>query len=154
MDFNFEIKNHNKDTSQILVMYSPVENGMEPKFKWVNISPEWSAEEIKAGIESQFPAYLWGNPINEHVSAMVDVQDVGTYTAPVIQEHVPTDEEVADQVRSRRRGLLLDSDWTQLLDCPLTAEQKTQWETYRQALRDVPSQAGFPYNVTWPTPPA
>ena len=37
-----------------------------------------------------------------------------------------------------RNFLLMDSDWTQLGDAPLTAEQKTQWQTYRQKLRDIP----------------
>ena len=35
----------------------------------------------------------------------------------------------------------------------LTAEQQQAWATYRQALLDVPSQAGFPYDITWPTKP-
>ena len=37
-----------------------------------------------------------------------------------------------------RNFLLMDSDWTQLGDAPLTAEQKTLWQTYRQKLRDIP----------------
>ena len=53
-------------------------------------------------------------------------------------------------VRSYRNDLLKESDWTQLEDA--TAD-KTAWASYRQALRDVPSQAGFPHNVTWPTTP-
>ena len=53
-------------------------------------------------------------------------------------------------VRSYRNDLLAESDWTQLADA--TAD-KTAWASYRQALRDVPSQAGFPHNVTWPTTP-
>ncbi|WP_338668552.1 tail fiber assembly protein [Pseudodesulfovibrio methanolicus] len=60
----------------------------------------------------------------------------------------------ADAVRARRDKLLADSDWTQLADAPLDAEEKTVWATKRQAWRDVPQQGGFPYNVTWPTPPA
>jgi len=39
-----------------------------------------------------------------------------------------------------------------LPDYPST--NKTAWKTYRQALRDVPQQATFPSNITWPTPPA
>ena len=38
-----------------------------------------------------------------------------------------------------RNFLLMDSDWTQLGDAPVTAEQKTQWQTYRQKLRDIPA---------------
>lgn len=44
---------------------------------------------------------------------------------------------------------LTRSDWTQLPDAPLTAERKQLWEDHRQALRDIPDQAGFPNNVVW-----
>lgn len=63
-------------------------------------------------------------------------------------------ETLAAEVRSTRDGLLRDSDWTQMLDSPLSEESKTAWQTYRQALRDVPQQEGFPENVTWPDAPA
>jgi hypothetical protein len=43
------------------------------------------------------------------------------------------------QVRSQRDQLLAQSDWTQMADSPLSAEQKEAWATYRQALRDLPS---------------
>ena len=55
------------------------------------------------------------------------------------------------QVRAQRDLLLASSDWTQLADATVDAEA---WATYRQALRDVPQQAGFPDNVTWPSAPA
>ena len=58
------------------------------------------------------------------------------------------------KIRSRRNQLLRDSDWTQMPDSPLPEEEKTAWQTYRQALRDVPQQEGFPENVTWPDAPA
>lgn len=41
--------------------------------------------------------------------------------------------------RKRRSALLAESDWTQLPDAPLTAEQKAEWAAYRQQLRDFPS---------------
>lgn len=54
------------------------------------------------------------------------------------------------QVRNQRNQLLKDSDWTQVLDAPV---DKPAWATYRQALRDVTAQEGFPFNVTFPNPP-
>ena len=45
---------------------------------------------------------------------------------------------------------LTESDWTQVADAPV---DQAAWATYRQALRDIPSQAGFPNEVTWPTEP-
>jgi hypothetical protein len=67
---------------------------------------------------------------------------------------VETPTETAETVRLKRRPLLRQSDWTQGPDAPLTAEQKTAWATYRQALRDITAQSGFPLNVIWPTEPS
>jgi hypothetical protein len=59
-------------------------------------------------------------------------------------------EEAAAAIRAARNQKLSDSDWTQLADSP---ENKAAWATYRQALRDIPTQAGFPWEVQWPTQP-
>ena len=59
----------------------------------------------------------------------------------------------AAEIRSTRNIKLSNSDWTQLTDAPLTADQKTAWANYRQELRDITKQAGFPTNVTWPVEP-
>lgn len=56
----------------------------------------------------------------------------------------------AAQVRSERNGKLTVSDWTQVLDAPVN---QTAWATYRQALRDVTGQEGFPWTIDWPTQP-
>ena len=53
------------------------------------------------------------------------------------------------RVRAKRNQLLSDSDWMALSDNTMTPE----WASYRQALRDITSQEGFPYSVTWPTKP-
>lgn len=53
-------------------------------------------------------------------------------------------------VRSQRNDLLAASDWTQVADAPV---DKASWADYRQALRDIPQQAGFPENVIWPEQP-
>ena len=60
------------------------------------------------------------------------------------------DAERATNVRNLRTQLLNDCDWTQIAD---STADKTAWATYRQALRDVPSQTGFPWEITWPTQP-
>ena len=53
----------------------------------------------------------------------------------------------------QRNKLLSGSDWTQIPNAPLTPEQVEQWAIYRQALRDVPQQPGFPTNIVWPVAP-
>lgn len=54
-------------------------------------------------------------------------------------------------VNEKRKNLLQQSDWTQLPDVPL--ETKQAWATYRQALRDITAQEGYPFDVIWPVPP-
>jgi len=56
------------------------------------------------------------------------------------------------RARNKRDELLLKSDCVMLPDYPLT--NKTTWKTYRQQLRDIPQQPGFPENINWPTSPA
>ena len=64
------------------------------------------------------------------------------------------DENLAiNEILPKRNYLLLKSDWTQIPNNPLTPEQQAAWATYRQELRDIPEQSGYPYNVVWPTPP-
>lgn len=53
--------------------------------------------------------------------------------------------------RQRRDALLAECDWTQAKDIPDSVS--SAWATYRQALRDVPQQPGFPLNVAWPQKP-
>jgi len=55
-----------------------------------------------------------------------------------------------NQVRRERNKLMQESDWTQVSDSPV---DKEAWATYRQALRDITAQAGFPTDVVWPTKP-
>lgn len=54
---------------------------------------------------------------------------------------------------AKRNALLASSDWTQLPDVPLSVEQKSDWAAYRQQLRDITSQTGFPDNIAWPIEP-
>jgi hypothetical protein len=57
----------------------------------------------------------------------------------------------AAEVRVERNSKLAATDWTQGADTPQATKDK--YAPYRQALRDVPAQAGFPNTVVWPTQP-
>jgi hypothetical protein len=57
---------------------------------------------------------------------------------------------IETEARIKRDRLLVESDWTQVADAPVN---KTAWASYRQALRNVPEQAGFPTNINWPSQP-
>ena len=60
------------------------------------------------------------------------------------------DVEQAKSVREQRGTKLAECDWTQVADAPV---DKTVWATYRQALRDITKQDGFPWTITWPDAP-
>ena len=60
------------------------------------------------------------------------------------------DAEQAARVRADRNARLAACDWTQVLDSTVDVPA---WGVYRQALRDVPQQAGFPWAVVWPESP-
>lgn len=63
------------------------------------------------------------------------------------------DDEQGSVVRAERNRRLAACDWTQLADSPLSVEAKSAWAFYRENLRMVPQQAGFPWEVQWPPEP-
>jgi len=71
--------------------------------------------------------------------------------ARVLSEANPA--ERPELARKIRDYFLAESDWTQLVDVSLTEEQKEAWATYRQALRDITKQPGFPESIEWPSTP-
>ena len=86
-----------------------------------------------------------------------ETQDANGYWAEAWAERDMTVEEVqqrddnkAEQVRAERNEKLANSDWTQLADSPA---DKAAWATYRQALRDMTDQAGFPNKIDRPAEP-
>jgi len=95
----------------------------------------------------------------EH-AALLSAQGLGKIIVPdadgrpvAVDPPAPTAEEQARIIRAQRDALLTACDWTQLPDSPLPAATKTAWATYRQDLRDITGQAGFPASVTWPVAP-
>lgn len=83
------------------------------------------------------------------------IQDGIVYTVEVVaitaDDIAARNQSLAAEVRKRRNDLLASSDWTQTLDSPV--DQRSEWQTYRQELRDIPQQTGFPTNVIWPSEP-
>ena len=75
--------------------------------------------------------------------------DKSKFTAP--SEPTISDEDLAFLARTQRNMLLQQSDWTQSRDVSLSND--ADWKTYRKALRDIPTQSGFPKTITWPTAP-
>lgn len=73
----------------------------------------------------------------------------GVWTQQWVAQQLP-ESAAADNVRGFRDAQLVKSDWTQVADAPV---DKAAWATYRQALRDITQQAGFPWDVQWPQVP-
>jgi len=63
------------------------------------------------------------------------------------------DEEAAKSVRAQRDAKLAESDWMVIRSAETGVALDSNWATYRQALRDITAQAGFPHSVTWPDKP-
>ena len=78
----------------------------------------------------------------DHIARMID----GTLFLGKTQAE--KDEEKAQEIRAKRDRLLSQTDWTQTVDNPLAGNEDIT--AYRQALRDIPDQAGFPWEIEWP----
>ena len=130
--------------TNICVNKAPAKNG--PKF------PEIKGLQYLFALERKYPTM-----VPEFIGECDD--DAGLIDgflkvldeAEVAQEQQAEVDSQAHRVRVDRTLRLQASDWTQGKD--IADEVSTAWATYRQALRDVPSQEGFPWGVTWPEQP-
>lgn len=82
-------------------------------------------------------------------SRLVEAIDADELAAAVPFVADPAD--TAAEVRARRDALLSACDWTQARD--VTDALSAGWQPYRQALRDISTQAGFPAEIDWPVAP-
>ena len=101
------------------------------------------------------------NEVAEFVASPDDSEDYGrelyemldtkyiSQVTPCSQEEL--DEDAKCLVKHRRDSELVDSDWLMTVDAPVT--NIDEWRVYRQALRDVSKQPGYPHAVSWPTKP-
>lgn len=91
---------------------------------------------------------------DEYVGPDESISAPDWFDANKMSDYVIVDGELvypaADIVRRERHEKLASSDWTQLSDAPV---DKNAWATYRQELRDITLQDGFPDNVIWPEKP-
>jgi hypothetical protein len=99
-----------------------------------------------------------GSVINTIVAELDFVEQVhpGRYREQVLSAeeqaaaNAAKDAMQAANVRQQRNDKLKDSDWTQVADAPV---DQAAWAAYRQQLRDITSQAGFPWTIEWPEQP-
>jgi len=114
-----------------------------------------NGNELVSVIEEAMPTY---NKQTQSVSLNSNPTLVnGVWTLSWIVSDLTQDQQnavtqsKATSVRQQRDAKLSACDWTQTVDSPLT--NKSAWATYRQALRDLPKETGFPWTMTWPTDP-
>jgi hypothetical protein len=121
-----------------------VDNDTGRLVSWTWLPPEQMTG--KSSVSVPVNVYRWLGAGFEHVYAF----DTSTW---VITNAGHTDLVAAQwtAVRTRRRDLLLATDFTQAPDAPFDPTTKTAWAVYRQALRDVTSQPN-PATITWPEP--
>ena len=104
---------------------------------------------VSVDIDSDYEKnYVEGTPIQ---SGSVYVQNWIISSASV-EEIQQRKEEKWTEIREIRNTLLTECDWTQMNDSPISGSDLTNWQTYRQSLRDVTSQSN-PFEITWPTKP-
>lgn len=77
--------------------------------------------------------------------------DLGELADLIDTKEAEIGEAIAAEARAKRDALLAESDWSQLPD--VKEELREAYVGYRQALRDIPDQAGFPHEIEWPVKP-
>lgn len=104
---------------------------------------------INQVFEDVYPpeAAVWCNSNNAYIEPI----ESGRYIIREVPE--PTPEELAKELRFKRDKLLKDTDKYLISDYPISPEDIEAVKAYRQALRDITEQSGFPKNVQWPVEP-
>ena len=103
-----------------------------------NVLIAYTSEQTKEKLHSPGPFYVWSNQSFSWI-------DTRTFD----QKY----QDAANEAISKRNELLYASDWTQIPNNPLTKEKQSEWSLYRQQLRDITTQTGYPFNVVWPNKP-
>ena len=124
--------------------YDPVLNGPAAS---VSGPYEVSTRDGVELIDGQwFTRFIVGPEFTDNAEATAAEQETAYRTS--------VDNRVAASVRAERDRKLAACDWTVLADSPLTTAKKTEWKTYRTALRDISAAEGFPHTMEWPTEPS
>ena len=123
----------------------PVLNGAQPTADRYQVVMQSGVEQIDG---QWFTKFVLGPVFNDRTD---DEGNVITAETQEAEYRARIDDNQAKSVRADRNKRLVEKDWTQLDDSP--QGNKLAWAIYRQALRDLPQQQGFPWDVQWPTRP-
>jgi hypothetical protein len=118
----------------------------DPVLEGAQVSGDRYQYSQRSGVEEVngqwFTKYVLGPVFTDNEEATAVEQEAAYKAAK--------DEEQAKSIRTSRNEKLKECDWTQVADAPV---DQAAWATYRQALRDVTSQVGFPWDIIWPNDP-
>lgn len=152
-------------------MYAKINNGVVEKYPYTigdlrKDNPNTSfPKQVSDSILSEFNIVTVlevSPPSVEHTQTWQEVSPVlengvwkQSYSVTNItaEELAIKTEEASKDIRTTRDKLIAETDWVVIKNLELNQNVPGAWEVYRQALRDVPAQAGFPHNVTWPAKP-
>ncbi len=151
MNYSYEILKIEPRHKILTVRY--FKEGKDDFFK--NFNPtSFEEADIVSIIQEFFPAvkrhWEYQDTVDEDASTLEE-GSTGSLTYAEPESVVQTQQEKALQARGLRDAMLSETDWRVLSD---SSSPSQAWLDYRQALRDVPSQAEFPDNIVWPTKPA
>lgn len=112
----------------------------------------WSIAEARFVSSAPEDAVL-GPCLDEHGKSSLEglIGCLDFYGYP--KGELKTDAERAAEARAKRDGLLAETDFMMMPDYPLSEAKRAAAAAYRQALRDVPAQSGFPRQIDWPVKP-
>lgn len=159
------VKYRDKTTGEIFADLSSFRNSVS--LPDVVDSEAVAALNLELVLDGEYPLTTepWQTIVETGVKRVGDSWHIEYQIGPIFKD---TENETADQqlqnyislktndewlmVRGVRGRKLADSDWTQLDDTPLTNTDKQLWASYRQALRDITTQAD-PFSIEWPVAP-
>ena len=128
--------------------------------KDLDAAPDSVREQFLSRLASTINKYVWGgtdwvleqdeSSIARFEFTTADFPDAPVPEKPDYNPDEREAEQKANEVRTHRDALLAETDWTQVADAPVDAQA---YADYRQALRDVPQQSGFPGDIDWPSKP-
>lgn len=125
---------------------------MSPYFYQLSDGRFWSVAEAKFVSEAPEKAILVPCPDERGESSLEGLISCLHFYGCELGE-LKTDAEFASEVREKRNALIAETDYLMMPDYPLDEERKAAVMAYRQALRDVPEQEGFPRQINWPVKP-
>jgi hypothetical protein len=120
------------------------------------ISDELLADwDVFPVVSTPYPEVNYTQDVSEGTPVFVNGQwtQVWVVSDATPEEIAQRTEDKATEVRSERDALLTACDWIVIKATETDVPEIEAWKAYRQALRDVPQQPGFPWNVVWPQPP-